>query len=97
MRYFSFQCYGHLRHLHSFPTRRSSDLACASAGGHERGWRCKQSFSKSAAIPSPKRTVRSEEHTSELQSRFDIVCRLLLEKKKAFRATVWSRLTITDK
>src|SRR5699024_11904038 len=25
---------------------------------------------------------RSEEHTSELQSRFDIVCRLLLEKKK---------------
>src|SRR5699024_11494424 len=27
-------------------------------------------------------TVRSEEHTSELQSRFDLVCRLLLEKKK---------------
>src|SRR5437868_13316210 len=26
--------------------------------------------------------IRSEEHTSELQSRFDIVCRLLLEKKK---------------
>src|SRR5437868_12694812 len=26
---------------------------------------------------------RSEEHTSELQSRFDLVCRLLLEKKKA--------------
>src|SRR5207249_11494768 len=25
---------------------------------------------------------RSEEHTSELQSRFDLVCRLLLEKKK---------------
>src|SRR5699024_11400336 len=29
------------------------------------------------------RDVRSEEHTSELQSRFDLVCRLLLEKKKA--------------
>src|SRR5699024_12194547 len=29
----------------------------------------------------PKRE-RSEEHTSELQSRFDLVCRLLLEKKK---------------
>src|SRR6266513_6444864 len=29
-----------------------------------------------------KRPVRSEEHTSELQSRFDLVCRLLLEKKK---------------
>src|SRR5438067_9709160 len=27
---------------------------------------------------------RSEEHTSELQSRFDLVCRLLLEKKKIF-------------
>src|SRR5699024_11368128 len=25
--------------------------------------------------------IRSEEHTSELQSRFDLVCRLLLEKK----------------
>src|SRR5699024_12076783 len=28
-------------------------------------------------------TTRSEEHTSELQSRFDLVCRLLLEKKTA--------------
>src|SRR5207249_11484646 len=28
---------------------------------------------------------RSEEHTSELQSRFDLVCRLLLEKKKTHR------------
>src|SRR5438874_5208855 len=28
---------------------------------------------------------RSEEHTSELQSRRDLVCRLLLEKKKVFR------------
>src|SRR5699024_12512837 len=27
-------------------------------------------------------SLRSEEHTSELQSRFDLVCRLLLEKKK---------------
>src|SRR5689334_23958170 len=27
-------------------------------------------------------TVRSEEHTSELQSQFHLVCRLLLEKKK---------------
>src|SRR5437868_8721327 len=30
-----------------------------------------------------KANPRSEEHTSELQSRFDLVCRLLLEKKKA--------------
>src|SRR5699024_12348753 len=27
---------------------------------------------------------RSEEHTSELQSRFDLVCRLLLENKKSY-------------
>src|SRR5699024_12071038 len=33
---------------------------------------------KASASPAP----RSEEHTSELQSRFDLVCRLLLEKKK---------------
>src|SRR3989440_2612416 len=30
----------------------------------------------------PARSARSEEHTSELQSRSDLVCRLLLEKKK---------------
>src|SRR5437868_12365728 len=30
---------------------------------------------------------RSEEHTSELQSRFDLVCRLLLEKKKFLEIT----------
>src|SRR5207249_12310494 len=35
-----------------------------------------------AAIPGSTRPARrSEEHTSELQSRFDLVCRLLLEKK----------------
>src|SRR5207249_9641653 len=34
-----------------------------------------------AGWPEP-RAIRSEEHTSELQSRFDLVCRLLLEKKK---------------
>src|SRR5699024_11480163 len=33
------------------------------------------------------RTPRSEEHTSELQSRFELVCRLLLEKKKTHRRT----------
>src|SRR5699024_10218429 len=31
--------------------------------------------------------LRSEEHTSELQSRFDLVCRLLLEKKKEVSAS----------
>src|SRR2546428_11464180 len=33
--------------------------------------------------PSGTCEVRSEEHTSELQSRSDLVCRLLLEKKKS--------------
>src|SRR5690349_22251688 len=35
-----------------------------------------------ARIMEPDRGGRSEEHTSELQSRRDLVCRLLLEKKK---------------
>src|SRR5699024_12878492 len=35
----------------------------------------------SAGLTRVLRTTRSEEHTSELQSRFDLVCRLLLEKK----------------
>src|SRR5699024_11401676 len=34
------------------------------------------------AYPNKRAKLRSEEHTSELQSRFDLVCRLLLEKKK---------------
>src|SRR5699024_11640618 len=34
--------------------------------------------------------MRSEEHTSELQSRFDIVCRLLLEKKKILKKIIIS-------
>src|SRR5437867_10758890 len=38
-----------------------------------------------AAPPARLRTARSEEHTSELQSPYDLVCRLLLEKKKGLR------------
>src|SRR5699024_8234723 len=37
--------------------------------------------SSSSGCPLPSVLFRSEEHTSELQSRFDLVCRLLLEKK----------------
>src|SRR5699024_285296 len=36
---------------------------------------------KAVYLQDPIGDVRSEEHTSELQSRFDLVCRLLLEKK----------------
>src|SRR5256885_4007554 len=38
----------------------------------------------SAAMSNPMREPRSEEHTSELQSPCNLVCRLLLEKKKHF-------------
>src|SRR5207237_9644387 len=85
------------RDLHSFPTRRSSDLAAiatdagaALASPNTRTcrpmWR---SLSRSRSItpaarcgslaPSrPSMPVRSEEHTSELQSHLHLVCRLLL-------------------
>src|SRR2546428_5613863 len=38
--------------------------------------------------------VRSEEHTSELQSRSDLVCRLLLEKKKTIQIYALSYLYV---
>src|SRR5207249_5322277 len=40
--------------------------------------------------------VRSEEHTSELQSRFDLVCRLLLEKKKRDMRTSGNSHSVMD-
>src|SRR5699024_12111377 len=49
----------------------------------ERGrtaWRSRLRWRKTAC--KSWKALRSEEHTSELQSRFDLVCRLLLEKKK---------------
>src|SRR5207249_10807464 len=98
-----FSSYAHLRDLHSFPTRRSSDLDEGGQGP------ARESRHPSGLPPSdadlPLRVWqrvhhevpqvgqrrlqghleavqgRSEEHTSELQSRFDLVCRLLLEKK----------------
>src|SRR2546428_6466445 len=39
------------------------------------------------------RASRSEEHTSELQSRSDLVCRLLLEKKKSIKRLALTVLT----
>src|SRR2546425_7350172 len=43
--------------------------------------------SQEAAVFGPKRTARSEEHTSELQSLAYLVCRLLLEKKNRMLRT----------
>src|SRR5271167_5131849 len=44
-------------------------------------WPSVGSPDRGSSRPCPPRVARSEEHTSELQSRFDLVCRLLLEKK----------------
>src|SRR3712207_7843447 len=54
--------------------RRSARPCGAPLGRPPRCW--------SAAPPPSRRCRRSEEHTSELQSRQYLVCRLLLEKKK---------------
>src|SRR5438094_6076343 len=70
------------RHRYSFPTRRSSDLVAPTppAGPHPENRPHAPPFRKSP--PSLWGfTERSEEHTSELQSPYDLVCRLLLEKK----------------
>src|SRR5207248_10728228 len=93
---FFFHCVPPHRDLHSFPTRRSSDLEERREGDLE--------FHPGEMLPEAlvdavtesdvtariavdvehvhRDTGRSEEHTSELQSPYDLVCRLLLEKKK---------------
>src|SRR5437867_10037511 len=45
-------------------------------------WACVCGASKDRSLRRPPGSDRSEEHTSELQSPYDLVCRLLLEKKK---------------
>src|SRR5437867_10598864 len=47
-----------------------------------------------AGAAPPDRSPRSEEHTSELQSPYDLVCRLLLEKKKTSKI---QKLTNTNR
>src|SRR5690606_39765190 len=92
-----------LPELHSFPTRRSSDLiksnndcaqqiALAIKDAYKRlllpslsneALQVAKEKADDAAISVFAKNLRSEEHTSELQSRENLVCRLLLEKKKA--------------
>src|SRR5256884_1384455 len=61
------------------PARMDHRIACSS-----RGW------ARYCCCGSSRR-LRSEEHTSELQSRLHLVCRLLLEKKKTTcRSATWS-------
>src|SRR5207253_10457885 len=91
-----FQSHGPPRDPHSFPTRRSSDLGLATGGLRPRQPRrrsgARQQRLLFALDPSPNggwhvtlESPRSEEHTSELQSRGHLVCRLLLEKKNSSR------------
>src|SRR5205807_8997823 len=78
---FSFYCPPPPQPHPSFPTRRSSDLTESHSRAHE----CSTvgEFAREIVpIITPDGTVRSEEHTSELQSPCNLVCRLLLEKKK---------------
>src|SRR5947209_20506887 len=88
-----FYCYHDHRDLHSFPTRRSSDLSITV---EDDGVSVAQrqplgvfSADHDRVADGPGQRIlplidhaRSEEHTSELQSRQYLVCRLLLEKKK---------------
>src|SRR5207253_8579957 len=98
--FFFFYCSVPLLDLHSFPTRRSSDLIAVFAAinillGREL-WQRRNSLLAKVLLASligltfvnlishawTGAPSRSEEHTSELQSRGHLVCRLLLEKKK---------------
>src|SRR5205807_8029720 len=99
---FFFSCSCDHRDLHSFPTRRSSDLTqiviCRGLPSSAAASKSmvKSGMCSNALLTIRPRTVsvdnlsslqstepiRSEEHTSELQSPCNLVCRLLLEKKK---------------
>src|SRR5438067_9529312 len=98
-----------LRAPRSFPTRRSSDLqrlrlvkrgdCVVDLGAAPGSWsqvliELVGPSGRLVAIDlAPIEPLRSEEHTSELQSRFDLVCRLRLEKKHApaHRVTIAGR------
>src|SRR5690606_41815870 len=85
-----FSSRGDHRDLHSFPTRRSSDLHVEAPD--EQRQPDERQHDPAEAYPDVRHRLpdddplkyhddRSEEHTSELQSRENLVCRLLLEKK----------------
>src|SRR5947209_10511767 len=93
-----------LSNLHSFPTRRSSDLGPvdlqAQVGLLLRGKATNRAAVEGEVVGAGEQEllvvvehVRSEEHTSELQSRQYLVCRLLLEKKNIQRHHAKKRKT----
>src|SRR5690625_6831893 len=61
---------------------RSASTTCTKEGRPARAGERSARSGRSAVVIHPVCHVRSEEHTSELQSRGHLVCRLLLEKKK---------------
>src|SRR5690242_21164780 len=83
------------RYLHSFPTRRSSDLAYDYPLIIEKQLSINTDNNNNPSIHKINYSLkanekylqhlllRSEEHTSELQSHVNLVCRLQLEKKKS--------------
>src|SRR5690606_41991900 len=90
---FSSHCHAPHRDLPSFPTRRSSDLDAQQRGLAAPRWPeqtndlARRHIQRDTAqghhvAVAALDGLRSEEHTSELQSRENLVCRLLLEKKK---------------
>src|SRR5439155_26784259 len=105
LRYLLFSRYAAHPCLHSFPTRRSSDLRRhdderapflqGERKGRDEGLARAGGEDDDAAAPRLEPRLdrlalmreRSEEHTSELQSRGHLVCRLLLEKKKKRRVS----------
>src|SRR5437868_13222284 len=70
------------RYDHSLPSGRAGGGPATGTASHLAG--TTGSLGQGSAVARRRVTsrLRSEEHTSELQSRFDLVCRLLLEKKK---------------
>src|SRR5256885_6370540 len=68
------------RNLFAHAAKRSESVQCVSRG------RARRRSASDDRAPHNARRPRSEEHTSELQSPCNLVCRLLLEKKKRFKA-----------
>src|SRR5205823_13905737 len=86
-----FYSFGNHLVLHSFPTRRSSDLFSPGCGSSKRPKFMAAQYRPARAARcrnSASGEVRSEEHTSELQSLAYLVCRLLLEKKNLAPCTM---------
>src|SRR3546814_1164237 len=100
-----FECYGAHRDLHvlthSFPTLRSSDLISSSfrpgyiesAGAHTHSF---TTASKGGGEAHPIVKLRSEEHTSELQSLMRISYAVFCLKKKTTRVRIYHTLTNAD-